>query len=35
MWKKLPSDHPAVYRKLEMINLEKVTTEKNLEVSHV
>jgi membrane protease YdiL (CAAX protease family) len=26
MWKKLPSDHPAVYREPEMIKLEKGTT---------
>ncbi len=35
MWKKLPSNHPAVYRELKMIGLEKVIQEKKLEVSHV
>ena len=35
MWKRLPTNHPAVYRELEMIDLEKVIQEKKLEVSHV
>ncbi|HEY5730329.1 MAG TPA: CPBP family intramembrane glutamic endopeptidase [Anaerolineales bacterium] len=35
MWKKLPPDHPAVYREPGMIDLEKTITEKKLEVSHV
>ena len=35
MWKKLPPDHPAVYREPGMIDLEKNITEKKLEVSHV
>jgi membrane protease YdiL (CAAX protease family) len=35
MWKKLPSDHPAVYRKPGMIRFEKNISEEILEVSHV
>jgi len=35
MWKRLPTNHPAVYQELEMIDLEKVVQEKKLEVSHV
>ena len=35
MWKKLPSDHPAVYTEPGMIKLKKGITEQNLEVSHV
>ena len=35
MWKKLPPDHPAVYREPGMIKLEVSITDETLEVSHV
>jgi len=35
MWKRLPPDHPAVFREPEMVDLEGAVTGKTLEVSHV
>ena len=35
MWKKLPPDHPAVYKELNSIHLEKENKKEILEVSHV
>jgi len=35
MWKKLPPDHPAVYRELNSIHLEKENKKEILEVLHV
>jgi membrane protease YdiL (CAAX protease family) len=35
MWKKLPSNHPAVYQELNSIHLEKENKKEILEVSHV
>jgi hypothetical protein len=35
MWKRLPSDHPAVHREPVMIKFEKNITEEILEVSNV